>query len=190
MNEINKLTEQVNQDKKSQIAADINQVFTALVVDPSRARLPENVFVFHFLPFFSGELNNPALAGRNVVTDWISIAGSPMGQVDVFDATGAVVFTVPSLFDTNIIEIVNRKPGNALSDLFYQYDMRSNVPNAANNYLTSALFAKGQEITNNQSSLLNSKTAWESILQRYGKIIPTAVATSQNAAPNDDVVYD
>lgn len=191
MSNLNDATSQILQHNADQVSAQIDSSYSALVVNATKTRLPEHVFVSFFLPFFSGELEHPALVGRNPLTDWISIAGTPMAEVDITDVSNNTVFTIPSLFDTNIIDIINRKPGNALSDLYSQYDMRSNVPSAANNYLANALYNKSMDITQNVNSLLSSKNRWEAILVRYGKIAD-GMSTNKlsQVDPSDDVIYE
>lgn len=182
---------QVIQQQRDTVSAQINSSFDALVANPNKTRLPEQVFISYFLPFFAGELNHPFLANRNVITDWISVAGSAMSEVDIIDYSGAVIYTTPSLFNTNVIEIVNRKPGNSLSDVYSEYELRSSIPSAASNFLNQALFNKGADITQNVDNLKTSKVRWEQILIRYGKI--NAVAGNDKTIgvdPADDVIYD
>lgn len=55
-------------------------------------RIPEAVFLTHLLP----ALSSPA-GSRVDLTEWLSIAGTPLRAIDVVDQTGTVIFRVPPL---------------------------------------------------------------------------------------------
>ena len=187
-------SEQITKMKREEISLQIGRAFDSLVVKKDNAHLPEHVFEQHFLPFFAGELDNANLKGRDVITDWISIAGTPMSEVDIVNEAGQTVFTVPAIFDSNIIEHVNRKAGNGLNDIMVEYEMRKGgIPAQANNFLNEALAAKSEEITKDTSHLSVTAGRWDSILTRYGKQPLTQISATGKSAevdPGDDVVYD
>lgn len=184
----------ITEIKREEISLQIGRAFDSLVVKVNNAHLPETVFQQHFLPFFAGELDAPSLKDRDVITDWISIAGTPMSEVDIVDDLGNTLFSVPPIFDSKIIEHVNRKAGNSIQDIMLEYEMRKGgVPTQANNFLNQALATKSQEITSNTSHLNVSISRWNDIMKRYNKGPVDSTTESgkvQNTDPGDDVVYD
>ncbi len=187
-------TEKIANLKREEISLQIGRAFDSLVVKKENAHLPEQVFQQYFLPFFAGELDNASLKGRDVVTDWISIAGTPMSEVDIVDDNGQTLFAVPPIFDSNIIDHVNRKAGKSLNDIMTEYELRkTGVPAQANNFLNEALANKSQEIAGDTSHTAVVTQRWDTILMRYGKSPLTATANAEKSTevdPGDDVVYD
>lgn len=187
-------TQQIANLKREEISLQIGRAFDSLVVKKENAHLPEQVFQQFFLPFFAGELDNANLKGRDVITDWISIAGTPMSEVDIVDDNGQTIFAVPAIFDSNIIDHVNHKAGNSLKDIMAEYELRkAGVPAQANNFLNEALALKSQEISGDTSHTAVVTGRWDTILVRYGKQPLTAAAASNKPTeidPGDDVVYD
>lgn len=187
-------TNSITEIKREEISLQIGRAFDSLVVKANKAHLPEVVFQQHFLPFFAGELDTPALKDRDVITDWISIAGTPMSEVDIVDEAGATLFTVPPIFDSNIIEHVNRKAGNSLRDIMAEYEIRkTGIPAQANNFLNAALAEKSREMTSDTRHLSVTTARWNEIMKRYNKdsVDGTGASTKDTAIdPGDDVVYD
>lgn len=176
-------------------ASAIGDAHAILVAGNPRPRIVEESFKYWFLPYFSGDQNAPQLQGRNVVADWIGVAGTAMSEVDVVDAQGNVLFAVPALFDTNMLEIASRTPGRSFADLYYEYELRKGgVPAVANNYLSQALFNKGQDLTRDRENTITQTAAqrWTAIMQRYNIPAVTDGIKQPPAGPAlvDDVIYD
>lgn len=184
----------ITEIKREEISLQIGRAFDSLVVQVNKAHLPETVFQQHFLPFFAGELDAPSLKGRDVITDWISIAGTPMSEVDIVGENGETIFTVPPIFDTNIIQHVNRKAGNSLRDIMIEYEMRKGgVPAQASNFLNEALAAKSSDLVPDTAHAAVTTGRWNEIMKRYNKSsIDNSDAPKQTISndPGDDVVYD
>jgi hypothetical protein len=180
----------VIQQQREDISIQINNSFESLVVNSPKSKLPESVFVEHFLPFFSGKLDDPRVQGRDVLTDWVSIAGTPMAEVEILDEQQNVLFAVPALYDTNIISLVQPKAGNAISDIYREFELRkAGVPVAANNFLTNALLDKSQQLTNPEQNVTVQR--WNAIYERYNATpANTGTAPSGNSDPSVDVIYD
>lgn len=183
----------LRQQTLEQVRQSTSFAYDSLVVQQNKQKIPEQVFVAHFLPYFSGQ---DLAQGRNVVAEWIGVAGSPMAEVDVVDQKGEVVYSVPPIYNTNILEIANRKAGQSVADIFQQYELRrAGVPAAANAYLNQNLADKSREMVIGQIDENSVAGRWNTIMSRYG-IKPTAEAekaggTSKPAQPaDDDVLYD
>ena len=72
-----------------------------------RAQFPEALFVQWFIPLWAGEIEPSEM--MNTYT-WINkVAGDERTPVDIVDEHGEVLFTVPPLLDTSILEKI--KPG-------------------------------------------------------------------------------
>jgi hypothetical protein len=182
--------EVIRQQKITQIQESMNFAYDSLVSSQAKTQLPENVFVSYFLPFFAGQ---PVAPGRNVVAEWIGVAGTPMSEVDVVDVSGQVLFTVPAIFNTNILEIANRQAGRSFADIFSEYELRkAGVPIAANGYLAQNLHSKASEIIKGEHNVSFIANQWAMIMSRYG-IVSAAAAIANNKLQDtgsDDVMYD
>lgn len=168
----------------------VNNIFNSLIVEKTNSVLPENIFRDYFLPFFAGirpfERNSP------VISEWISIAGTPMSEVDIIDGAGRVLYTVPSLFDTDFLSIARRDPGDSIADIYQQYDLRSNnLPQVANNYLNKALNTKLSKIKLTSNRANENLNRWNTILTRYGlnAVNSTVVNRHHNEDLTDDLIY-
>lgn len=139
-------------------------VYSGLVEGRTVNRIPESLFVNYFLPCFLGQRENP-----NWIMEWISIAGTPMAEVDVFDDnTKQILFTVPSVLNSNRLLLSNQ--GANINDIFSRYEqINNNMPINSLNFLISALNEKGSQLL---SSVNNNEPIqkWIYILKRYGYI--------------------
>lgn len=165
-------------------------VFESLVVAGANSKLPEEIFANYFLQYFSGE----AASGREAKfqQEWISIAGTPMREVDIIDKTGNVLFAVPALFDTNVIEVSKRSLGESLNDIYKNYDLRNNnIPAVATNYLNAALADRVDEIIKPANVKQVNTVRWENIMKRYGKsLTPGVEKAKEDTNGADDLVYE
>lgn len=157
---------------------DINKnrdvIFNGLVENAPVNSLPESVFVNYFLPCFIGQQTNP-----NWVMEWISIAGTPMAEVNIIkDGTQEILFRVPGILSTNTLFNKNKV---AMSDIFSRYDQLSaNMPSQGLNFLMSALGNINKDILD-QYNLDMVKQNWLYILQRYNLVqVNIPVTNNQN----------
>lgn len=195
---LQKAADQVTEQQRSLAANSanelINDVFQNLVVGAKAdtAKLPESIFVEQFLPFFSGEQN--VKDRKEFFSEWIGVAGSPMGEVNVINEEGNVLFSVPPMFDSSVIETAKRNLGESFSDIYSQYKMHSNnLPVVGEKFLADA-FEKKIGTTVKKSDVVSSnQERWNNILTRYGRKVggvagnPISVKTTN---PGDDVEYD
>ncbi len=133
-----------------------------------RSKIPEDVFVGHFLKFFTGEetiKENP-----DIINKWIGVARTPMSEVDVTDNEGNTLFTVPPLFDTSIINISERSRSDSLMAVYGQYGMLSNnIQKQADDYIVDALDKKSNTILKESDKYAENTERWKTIFNRYGK---------------------
>lgn len=165
--------------------------YDALVVNAEpTAKLPEAVFVEHFLPYFSGE--KPMTRENKVMENWVSISGTPTNEVAIIGTNNEVLFKVPAVFDTNLMDVTNRNASVAMANIYSGFSMRNNnLPVIANNYLAGALTEKQSELLSSEGAKTETERRWTSIMARYNKAGQSASGSSAPAqTPDDDVEYD
>ena len=169
----------------------MDSFYTALVVKPQEevAQLPEDVFRAVFWPFFSGQLSLEE--SDSVVANWISIAGSPYSEVDILDPQRKVLFRVPALFDSTVVDPNEHRPGDSLADIYAQSKMRArNIPAAGQRYLNEALTEKNKALTQDSQQLSKNQQAWLTIFQYYGLAKTTLTSPVEKVDISEDLDYD
>ena len=186
--------QRVEKVKLDRINANAEFFFKELVLKPRDdvSILPENIFVSYFLPFFCGEVDISKYK-ENVLSQWISIAGSPTAQVNIVKpGTNNILFVVPGLVDTNFIDINNINKSQPLNHIFTNYELHKNqLPILGHKYLANALEDKMKQIAVKDEAVKSSMTLhqqqWLDIFTRYGKIKgSTETSTKNNDAIRDD----
>lgn len=188
-NATDKMTDRAMQEA----AKKIEFVFDALVAhaEPT-AKIPEEVFIHHFLPYFSGE--KPMTKESKVMENWVSISGTPTNEVAVLDKTGKELYRVPPVFDTNILDVTSRNLGESMSDIYAGFAMRkNNLPAIANTFLANSLENRLSTLVDAGEASPNQKR-WSEIISRYQKpntnaLTPKSIQPAK-ALPDDDLVYD
>lgn len=179
----------------TQVAADLLKI-----ANDNVQRLPEDTFREVFLPLFAGlPLKYPEHAN---VAGWISIAGSPYKEVDIFDPkTNTVLFRCPPLFDYNAINPVRdtqdrgQKP---IFDIVRMADQLTNLhPNQGIAFMTREL-GKRALTMNTSARLMPNIKRWNDVFARYGltpngqplESISPAVTAQATAGPGPDAEYE
>lgn len=158
----------INKVGTESIRDGINDIFNALVIDKENAVLPENLFVTNFLPFFAGERD--IKQERQFMSNWIGVAGSPTREVDIIDTRGQVLYTVPSLFNTNMIETVVNADDTRLTKVIMDYEQtKTDFPIPANDRVGIDLHHKLKESLGNVDENMVNQTSdrWNQIFDRY-----------------------
>lgn len=147
----------------------------AEAIQPPRGRLPEDIFVNYFLPYFvnrqAGYPNE-----EKVVNDWISVSGGPYNEVDILDPAGKPIFTVPSLMNTSSFNPHNDSEIK-YADLVATaeaYRVMSDIH--ANNFLEQALTVKFREVFEPTDKIFTSEQRWFAIFKRYPDNLPAALS--------------
>lgn len=167
------------------------EIYRQLVTEPQLNKLPERLFTRNFLPFFCGE-RDPVKEPDFYVL-WISIAGSPMSEVQIIDDNGNPLFTVPALNDTSIIKPDRNTSGSInFSQIITMAKMYGNMtPVAGQNVLMSGLGEKYKELQSKSEVFDSNTERWYQILLRYGKVeklinTTTGTASEKPGALSDD----
>lgn len=168
---------------------EVTNIFDSLVVNAYKNKIPEKIFVNYFLPYFT---NKEAYKEDNILAEWIAVAGTPTSEVEVIDYNNEVLFTVPSVFDTSIINLNNLNNENArLKSIMINYQLENNnLPIVANNNLKENLEYKLGQMTTESTNTSNKRKSWNNILERYGYIKPSEDKTKSSTDTDDDLVYD
>ena len=171
------------------------------VANEDVARIPEDIFVRVFLPLFAGEtLEFPKEA---TIAGWISVAGSPYKEVDVFNKeTGDVLFRCPPLFDYNGVDPVRNlkdRSQRPIADIVQMADKLMNIhPNQSIAFLQRELGQRANKM-NTGAKLMPNLVRWNQVFARYGRKplvegLPggTSVAEPQPAqsGPEPDAEYE
>lgn len=167
----------------------IKNIHNQLSADVVRGKLPETIFKEYFLPRLTGKVVIDD--GANVISDWISIAGSPMAEVDIIDKDNKTLFAVPPLMSSNVLDILNREVGKSFNDINVEFELHNNnIPAVANSFLNKELLKKAEEIKTMDSSHLNPYIErWKDIYSRYGLEDPTAASNTDKDNDEDDLIY-
>jgi hypothetical protein len=185
MNNENTLEKDIKVITEEEIKSSTNFIYDSLVTNKENSKLPEEIFKDYFLPFFIGQKTD----NKNIISDWVSIAGTPMCEVDIIDPAGKTLFTVPPLYDTNIVESIN-KNNKSLTEVYNSYELKnSHLPAVAQKYLDNELSNKIDQIRNNDETISKSTEAWNNILKRYDIIKDNNENNSSKEIINDDIEY-
>lgn len=131
-----------------------------------RAQFPEALFVQWFIPLWAGEIEPSEM--MNTYT-WINkVAGDERTPVDIVDEQGEVLFTVPPLLDTSILEKI--KPGGlTMSMIERQYERTKEIDAmGSQHFLTSRLEMMHIKEKPSQEVFDNTRV-WDMIFIRYGR---------------------
>lgn len=180
------------QTPTDRITEETEKIFSKLVSNPLANKLPENLFVENFLPYFCGEVEIPE--ETELYSLWYGIAGSPTGEVDIIDTRGKSLYKVPPLMNTNIIN-PKREDSNDMnfSQIINLATMYGNMtPMAGMNALNTGLANKLETLRNKSVEFSEYETRWIEIFKRYGKIkqnTVSSVAASDNRLQEDELEF-
>lgn len=184
----NQLEDAYVQNLKDNLTKQADSFYDALVENTTRSHVPEDLFRDYFLPYFINEV--PISSNPEVISKWIGIAGTPMSKVDVVNDADEVIYTVPSLFDTTIINSSERRPGDSIADISAEFDLKNNnIPAVAQSFLSQQLDRKLSIVDQNRINS-QARQEWSDIFKRYGinKKLETPQLNSTEVV--DDVEYD
>lgn len=165
--------------------AFINDLIDAVTTPPKK--IPEPVFREIFLPYFTGERkpdpNNSAIA------HWIGLVGSASDPADIVDVKGDVLFQVPPMYDSSVIDTRrNSKDAKNFATIFSVYEEEARVhPALGKKFLVEEL-SKKADVTIPEDMAEKSKYSWDPVLKYY-KLIPDTPEnnkTQVNQTPGDD----
>ncbi len=130
--------------------------------------VPENIFVHHFLPFFSGEVKENR---QELLSNWLTIAGKAVNPVNIVDTSGKVVAQVPAIQNNEALDPSARQSEVGIGYVLKESNALSNISRVAgNNLLTSHLGNKLGAMTSHlEESNKAHEQKWNDLLKHYGK---------------------
>ncbi|BAQ02746.1 hypothetical protein AVU38_gp218 [Ralstonia phage RSL2] len=148
------------------IGIDIRGIANSLTQIEQNTQFPEELFVVHFLPLFAGEVQPTAEVNYRT---WLEkVAGGEKTAVDIVDAEGKVLFTVPALFDTSVLE--QSKPGGESMTLIERHYSRLKEFDAAGSQQFLNKKLSGLHIKDKPTEQVYANMRiWNAIFERYGK---------------------
>jgi hypothetical protein len=177
------------------VAGELN-----LIAEDDVSRLPEPIFVEVFLPLFAGEaLKHPK---ESTIAGWISIAGTPYKEVDIFDpATNKVLFRCPPLFDYNGVNPVRNaadRGARPIAEIVQMAGELTNLhPNQGIAFLSRELNKRALTM-NTTAKLAPNMQRWSVVFERYGRKsfgkedtrVSAAPAQQASQGPDPDATYE
>jgi hypothetical protein len=159
--------ESVEDYSKKRLADEVVMIRDELssVASSDRARLPERIFVGVFLPFFAAD-KDPAYPVN--MGNWINVATSPYKGVDVIDATGKVLFTVPPVFNRETVNPVSDETVPLAHVVKSAHQLANVHPKQGSAYLNQEL-TKRALVMKTATNVLNNVEVWNEIFKRYGR---------------------
>ena len=160
-------TNPVQQLLVADLRKKMNDFTARLTADEQRTRrtIPEVIFTRDFLPFFSGE---HTAAREQVLSNWYLVSNGPYASVDVVNAAGAVVATVPPLLDRKLT-FPNAVQKTSIKHVFDQAKQSGAIsPRYAENIIAKEI---GLRYMPKQSPEVAHElsAAWRTLLGHYGK---------------------
>lgn len=184
-------TEAQKKMKADAALSTVNMAFSALVENKEEnPKLPEPVFKEHFLPFLTGQ--KPISEQPTVLKDWVDVAKSPMGEVDVVNEKGDTLFTVPPIYDSGVIDVVKRNLGESFSEIYSQYAMHTNnLPILGERFLANTFEKKVPQMTKASENAEQIAAGWKKVFDHYSLTAQTGnTVVNLSNHPADDLEYD
>ena len=175
-----------------QVKDSIDYHFNELVQKPSKelAKLPEDVFIYYFLPYFCGE--KLIDKDNDIIAKWISIAGNPNKEVDIIDNAGNTVTTIPAIVDSSFIDFKNLNKGQPIKNIIANYELhRNQLPIVGENYLRNTMDSRIDSLTKDSAVQVENELRWIGVFTRYNKIkSDKEVVDTQDRLSDDEFSYD
>ena len=155
----------------------------------TRARMPERIFVGLWLAVFHKGQNE--FYPQVNLDMWANYAGNEYREVDIINAKGEVIFSVPPLFDRSGIKTIQgkertRMPGGNILNIIQNAELRARVsPQDGRNYLSAHLKQRALFMADLPPSVRTNLERWDAIFKRYG--LPGVLETEEVTAQKDSV---
>lgn len=155
----------------------------------SRTRMPEAIFVAGFLPLFAGEKDK--IPKGITLEVWARVAGNDFAEVDVVDARGNVLFTVPALFERSAFNSVKGQRVGMSHVILTHQQYNHQSPALGSRYLDEEL-SKRQMLADVPEAVLINLERWNAIYTRYGRppLMKLENSAAAPAAKTDDKIDD
>lgn len=159
--------------------ADMQNGFSRMG-DALRRTVPENIFVHHFLPVFSGQKTDDI---DNILEYWIRISNGPMNSVAVVDTLGQIKVVVPPLHNNLILNPDKSEDVNIAYAAKEAKAREGYAPVMAQSILAQALGKKYGSMLDVSPNETNDEQ-WRKVFETYG--ISNAVPPVNSVDIEDD----
>jgi len=123
--------------------------------------IPEMVFIEYFLDFFKYPAKH---ADSPLLSKWIELSGGPYNEVDVVNAEGKIIYTVPGAYMPPVANFEILSNYN-FANIASNYQMKKKITSAqATNYISTILSTIPDLLRPNVEMYINR---WASIFARY-----------------------
>lgn len=160
------LTEKFYTQEVENLQKVADESYDILVAKKTNPRIPEDVFKHHFLNYFTG--HGKVEPSRNIIAEWVSVAGSVTNSVDVFDqTTKEILFTVPPIMDTSNIR--TKKEGNkTMIELNLEHSIvKNSFPGAGARFVNTTMVEKAKSLVGGTLDTTKAEQQWIAIHDRY-----------------------
>lgn len=153
-------------DRRMDITTDIKDIVEGLAPVIVTAQFPEALFLQHFFPFFIGDVPPTNLINN---TTWIDkVAGDSRNPVEIINEKGEVLFTVPPMFDTSVLDQA-QSGGQTMTLVERHYSRLKEIDvSGSQQFLKNTLSSIHVKDKPTQELYANFR-AWNDILTRYGR---------------------
>ncbi len=173
---------------------DFISEMTKAIKEPPK-RVPEYVFREIFLPAFAGTDPEVSKKSGDFIAHWVGVVGSPTESAEVVDHVGNVLFNVPPIYDSSLLNTTKaERPSMSYSSILTNLSETSKVnPQAAWGEFAHKTTERLDSSLSAQSDSNPTVQGWSKIFEYYG-IVP-AKAKEESTAPNtqgdlnDDFVF-
>lgn len=200
------MTRNITYDGRHRAGEDINIIRENLAEQAAtdRKRMPERIFVGLYLPlFYEGSNKHYPQVSLGM---WANEAGNEYREVDIYNAKGEFLYTVPPLFDRTGINSISgpdrtKLRGGNILNVIKNAELRSRVsPVDGTAFLNHHLRERALYMRNFPPSVRENILRWNAIFKRYGlnpliemeedtrsaNAVSNSSEQQQAAASNDD----
>jgi hypothetical protein len=167
--------------------ADNNDALIEYINNESNSinEVPENIFLHHFLPMFSGQV--PLDDDKLII--WYRYSNGPFGTVWI-TRNGKRVIKIPPLKDRELVMPINSGHTVETGAIFLNYrNMNALSPTAANNKLAYELEEKFLTIPP-PDAISQYEKEWDKVMEFYNIKKPAIKNNSKGNDSDDDFDYD
>ena len=187
-------------------AAILKDIYQVAVVEGNKdynGNIPEYIFVGYFLPYFRERIENPEelteekrAYRKQVLEDWIKVAGTFFNEVNVLNNTGNVLFVVPALVNSEIFNPVRKEDSKPFGEIAAMGELYNQLSPAKSQEMTNASLDKRlKEMADGKHKFLPNEVRWKEIFKRYSgdddvKESEQEQSKGSGALTDDDIIYD
>lgn len=173
--------------RNKRLTDEINDITSSLntVADSDITRLSEYYFKEVFLPFFAGD-KEPKYPVT--LTHWLNVATSAYKPVHVVDESNTVLFTVPAVYNREVINPISQAQGPSIAHVVMSAQQYTDIHPARGMQYLNAELTKRALVMKVPANVLRDLETWNAIFSRYGRpsLMDAAKDKNQTASNSTD----